>query len=33
MKVRVYDAEHERRRKEQLNKLFDRSQEQVSTGY
>lgn len=29
VKVRVYDAEHERRRKEQLNKLFDRTQEQI----
>ena len=28
-KIRVYDADHERRRKEQLNKLFNRSQEQI----
>lgn len=28
-KLRVYDAEHERRRKDQLNKLFHRTTEQV----
>lgn len=26
---KAYDAEHERRRKEQLNRLFSRTQEQV----
>jgi len=29
-KVRVFDAQHERRRKEQLEKLFHRTEEQVS---
>ena len=29
-KVKVYDADHERRRKDQLNKLFHRTQEQVT---
>lgn len=29
LKIRVYDADHERRRKEQLDKLFNRTQEQV----
>ena len=28
-KVRVFDAQHERRRKEQLEKLFHRTEEQV----
>ncbi|KAK2167712.1 hypothetical protein LSH36_25g09076 [Paralvinella palmiformis] len=28
-KIRVFDADHERRRKEQLNKLFNRTAEQV----
>ena len=28
-KIRAYDADHERRRKEQLNKLFNRTEEQV----
>jgi len=27
--VRVFDAQHERRRKEQLEKLFHRTEEQV----
>ena len=29
-KMRLYDADHERRRKEQLIKLFNRTEEQVS---
>ena len=29
-KVRVFDAQHERRRKEQLEKLFHRTEEQVN---
>lgn len=29
-KIYVFDADHERRRKEQLRRLFDRTQEQVS---
>ena len=28
-KIRVYDGDHERRRKDQLNKLFNRTQEQI----
>lgn len=29
-KLRLYDADHERRRKDQLEKLFNRTEEQVS---
>lgn len=29
----AYDAEHERKRKEQLIKLYDRTPEQVSLGF
>ncbi|ELU18095.1 hypothetical protein CAPTEDRAFT_174434 [Capitella teleta] len=29
LKIRVYDADHERRRKEQLDKLFNRTPEQI----
>lgn len=29
-KVYVYDADHERKRKEQLRRLFDRTEEQVN---
>ena len=30
VKVKVFDAAHERRRKEQLEKLFHRTEEQVN---
>ena len=32
-KIKAYDADHERRRKEQLNKLFSRTPEQVRKQY
>ena len=32
-KIRAFDADHERMRKEQLTKLFNRTPEQVTTAF